>query len=239
MISYQEIKDNYYKVLERIQQAARRSGRPADSVNLVVVTKTHPVEAIEAVIEAGARCLGENYADEALPKIQALSDRAGLEWHMIGHVQSRKASLVGEYFSYIHSLDSLKLAERLDRVAGLSGKRLPCLLECNTSGEESKFGFPAWQESSWETLFQDFGQIACLPNLELRGLMTMAPYFEDGQSARPYFQRLAGLQGFLKEHLPDHNWSDLSMGMSGDFEVAIEEGATWVRIGTSIFGSRQ
>lgn len=239
MISTQEIKDNYQRVTERIRQASERSGRPAGSVKLVVVTKTQPLVAIEAVIEAGARCFGENYADEAFPKIQALSDKSNLEWHMIGHVQSRKADLVVQYFSYIHSLDSHKLAVRLDRLAGLSGKRLPCLLECNTSGEESKFGFPAWQQPYWERLLPDFEAIACLPNLEICGLMTMAPYFEDSESARAYFKRLADLQKFLKKHLPANNWSELSMGMSGDFEVAIEKGATMVRIGTSILGARK
>jgi pyridoxal phosphate enzyme (YggS family) len=239
MISTQEIKDNYQRVTERIRQATKRSGRPAGSVKLVVVTKTHPVVAIEAAIEAGARCFGENYADEALPKIQALLDKPNLEWHMIGHVQSRKADLVVQHFSYIHSLDSHKLSVRLDRLAGLSGIRLRCLLEYNTSGEESKSGFPAWQQPSWEKLLPDLEAITCLPNLEICGLMTMAPYFEDGESARSYFKRLADLQNFLKKHLPASNWSELSMGMSGDFEVAIEEGATMVRIGTSILGARQ
>lgn len=225
--------------MERINQASISCGRAPGSVKLVVVTKTHPVNLIKPVIEAGACYLGENYADQALPKIEALSHISGIEWHMIGHVQSRKAGWVTNHFSYLHSLDSTKLAMRLDRLEKMSGKRLPCLLECNTSGEESKYGFSAWNEDTWEKLLPDIEQISKVPFLEIRGLMTMAPYFEDGQSARPYFQRLARLQAFLKVHLPDLHWSELSMGMSGDFEVAIEEGSTWVRIGTSIFGSRR
>lgn len=238
MLTSQEIRDNYHRVMERINQASISCGRVPGSVKLVVVTKTHPVSSIEAVIEAGARYLGENYADQALPKIEALSNVTGIEWHMIGHLQSRKADLVTNHFSYFHSLDSLKLALKLNRQAGISGNHLPCLLECNTSGEESKFGFRAWNEDTWEMLLPEIEPIAGMPNLEICGLMTMAPYFENGESARPYFQRLARLQGFLKVHLPDFNWSELSMGMSGDYIVAIEEGATWVRIGTSIFGSR-
>lgn len=239
IISTSEIKDNYERVIARIQQAAKRSGRSPDAVKLVVVTKKQPLEVILPVIEAGARCLGENYAEEAVPKIQALSAQEGIEWHMIGHVQSRKSNLVSEHFSYLHSLDSLKLAARLDHFAGLSRRRLPCLLECNVSGEESKFGFPAWRETEWESLLLEFRQIACFPNLELRGLMTMAPYYEVADKARPNFRLLARLSEFLHKNMPDQDWSELSMGMSGDFEVAIEEGATWVRIGTSILGSRK
>jgi pyridoxal phosphate enzyme (YggS family) len=205
---------------------------------MVVVTKTHPAETIQPAIEAGARCLGENYADEALPKIQAFSAFQGIEWHMIGHVQSRKARLVAEYFAYLHSLDSLKLARKLDSYCSDLGKRLPVLLECNVSGEESKFGYPAWQEDQWETLLPEIEEIASLPHPELRGLMTMAPYLEDPEQARPYFIQLRNLRDYLQSKLTKAGLPELSMGMSADYEVAIEEGATWVRVGTAIFGPR-
>jgi pyridoxal phosphate enzyme (YggS family) len=179
------VSENYQQVIENIQAACRRAGRNPTDVRLVVVTKTHPVEMIQAAIEAGARHLGENYADEALPKIQALSNSPGVDWHMIGHVQSRKARLVAEHFSFLHSLDSLKLARRLDAFCAELGKRLPVLLECNVSGEETKFGYSAWQSGNWAALLPEIQGIASLPHLELRGLMTMAPFLEDPEGARP------------------------------------------------------
>jgi pyridoxal phosphate enzyme (YggS family) len=161
-----------------------------------------------------------------------------VEWHMIGHVQSRKAQMVAENFAWVHSLDSLKLARRLDRFAAEAGRRLPVLLECNVSGEATKFGWPAWDENRWPELLPALGEVAELPNLELRGLMTMAPFFDQPEAARPYFQRLKRLQGFLAEALPRVQLTELSMGMSGDFIAAIQEGATLVRVGTAILGSR-
>ncbi len=239
------IAENYQRILERIAGAARRAGRDPAGVHLVVVTKTHNLETIQSAIQAGATCLGENYADEAVPKIEAIRElQAGLgwprvEWHMIGHIQSRKADQVCRYFDYVHSLDSLKLARRMSRFCSEMGRALPVLLECNTSGEESKFGFPAWQETGWPGLLPEIEEIASLPGLELRGLMTMAPFLPEAEQARPYFQRLRSLQGFLAKSLPPISWQELSMGMSADFEVAIEEGATWVRVGTAILGERR
>ncbi len=157
---------------------------------------------------------------------------------MIGHVQSRKARPVAELFDYLHSLDSLKLARRLDASCGEFGRRLPVLLECNVSGEETKFGYPAWQEDRWDALLPEINEIASLPNLELRGLMTMAPYLDNPEQARPYFSRLRRLRDFLQSRVAGASLSELSMGMSADYQVAIEEGATWVRIGTAIFGPR-
>jgi PLP dependent protein len=157
---------------------------------------------------------------------------------MIGHVQSRKAAWVAERFDWLHSLDSLKLARRISRFAGQAGRRLPVLMECNVSGEESKFGWPAWREGSWAELLDPFGEVLELPGLEIRGLMTMAPFLPDPEQARPYFKRLKKLQGYLAAKLPQADWSELSMGMSADFDVAVEEGATWVRVGTAITGSR-
>jgi uncharacterized pyridoxal phosphate-containing UPF0001 family protein len=182
-ISIGSIRENYERVLNRIGEAALSMGRDPGAVRLVLVTKGHPVEVVRMALEAGAGHLGENYVEEAIGKIEAVGKPVGVEWHMIGHVQGRKARLVCRYFHWIHSLDSSKLARRFCsgmEVEGLyPGKRQPVLLECNVSGEESKFGFPAWREDSWPGLLAEFHEIACLPQLEVRGLMTMAPFLPD------------------------------------------------------------
>jgi len=232
------IQENYEKILNRIQRATRTAGRGTDEVRLVVVTKGQPLEKIQAVIEAGARQLGENYAEEGIGKIQALKALEGIEWHMIGHVQTRKARLICEYFAWVHSLDSLKLADRLDRFAGELQRYLPVLIECNVSGEESKFGFPAWQEERWDELGQAIAAILPFNHLQVRGLMTMAPYSTNPEAARPYFKRARKLRDKLARQFPALDWAELSMGMSGDFETAVEEGATIVRIGEAILGPR-
>lgn len=233
-----QVKANLDRVLENIARAAHKASRDPQEVRLVVVTKGHSLERVRAALAAGAHYLGENYVEEALDKIAPLGGQFGVEWHMIGHIQSRKARQVSENFVYVHSLDSLKLAERLDRFAGEAGKRLRMLLECNVSGEESKSGFPAWDPALWQALAEQAGCIAALPNLELDGLMTMPPYFDEPEIARPYFQKLARLRDFLIGKVPSAGWKELSMGMSGDYEVAIQEGATWVRIGQAILGPR-
>lgn len=232
------LKDNYLKLIERVEKAARASGRDPSTVRVVVVTKTHPFFSVQAVVSAGAANLGENYADEALPKIAELGPQSNVQWHMIGHVQSRKARLVCENFHYVHSLDRPKLAHALERCLAGQGKRMPVLIECNVSGEETKYGLPAWDDTQWPGLLKQVEEFLAQPHLEVRGLMTMAPYFPDQEKARPYFKKLRLLLEFFAGHFPDGNWSELSMGMSGDFEAAIAEGATWVRIGTAIFGER-
>lgn len=234
-----DIQKNYQRILEAISRSAREAGRRPEEIRLVVVTKSQPLEAILMVIEAGARYLGENYAEKALPKIDALGDVPGVEWHMIGHVQSRKAYMVCKFFSYVHSLDSLKLAERYNSYAEELVRTLPVLLEFNMSGEETKSGFQGVDEESWDKLLPEVEQIANLPNLEVLGLMTMAPFFADPEGARPYFKKLRRLQSFLEKKFPQANWGELSMGMSSDFEVAIQEGATWLRIGQAIMGPRE
>lgn len=232
------IRANYLRVVEQIDKAARSVGRDPASIRLVVVTKGHPLEAVQRAVQAGIRLFGENYVEEGRAKKQAFAPEDQLEWHMIGHVQSRKARWVCESFDWLHSLDSLKLAQRLDRFAGELQRRLPVLLECNVSGEETKFGWPAWQEQLWENLAQEVSSLATLPNLEVRGLMTMAPFFTEAEPARPYFKRLRRLRDFLARRLPQASWDELSMGMSGDFPVAVQEGATIVRVGTAIMGER-
>jgi pyridoxal phosphate enzyme (YggS family) len=232
------IQANLLNVQERIAQAAQSAGRNAADVRLLLVTKTHPPEAIRAAVQAGASFLGENYAEEAVAKMQVLADLPGVEWHMIGHVQSRKAEMVARHFACLHALDSIKLANRLNHFAGVIGREFPVFLECNVSGEASKYGFPAWDEATWDTLLPTFQQIVSLPNLAVRGLMMMAPFLSEAEQARPYFQRLRKLQQYVRQSLPQAAWNELSMGMSADFEVAVQEGATWVRVGQAILGAR-
>jgi PLP dependent protein len=224
-------------VHEQIVLAAQSARRDPVAVKLVVVTKTHPVERVQAAIEAGVRHLGENYAEEAIAKMDALGN-VPVEWHMIGHVQSRKANLVSGRFDLMHSLDSLKLANRLDRFSAEAGRALPVLLEVNVSGEGSKFGYPAWDESQWPALVDEILPISELPNLQIRGLMSMPPFAEQAEESRPYFVRLRGLQEYLSKQVPAADWDELSMGTSVDYTVAIQEGATLVRVGTAIMGQR-
>jgi PLP dependent protein len=233
-----KIGKNYRRVLENIEKTAKDSGRDPADVKLVVVTKGHAQDAVETVINAGAKFLGENYVEEALDKILSISGKVGVEWHMIGHIQSRKASPVCEHFAWVHSLDSLKLARRLNRFAEEFERKLPVLLECNVSGEQSKYGWSAWDETNWSELLVEFEQIVNLSMLEVRGLMTMAPFLEDPQAARPYFRKLRLLQNYLTSRIPHANWDQLSMGMSADYIGAIQEGSTLVRIGTAIMGPR-
>ncbi len=233
-----QIRGRYQNVVMRIAEAAGRVGRDPGTVRLVVVTKGQPLEKIRAVIEAGARILGENYAEQAIPKIIALSKYSDLSWHMIGHIQSRKARLVAEHFAWVHSVDRLKLARRLDRHAAELGRRLPVLLEYNVSGESTKFGWPASDPANWASLASDVSAILGLEHLEVRGLMTIGPYVEDPESIRPIFRKLRELRDFLVEKFPAAQWDELSMGMSSDFVVAVEEGATLVRVGQAILGPR-
>ncbi|NLE44333.1 MAG: YggS family pyridoxal phosphate-dependent enzyme [Chloroflexi bacterium] len=241
----EQIAANLHTVRERIAEAAQRAGRDPDDVTLVAVCKTFPAESVIAAYEAGVRHFGENRVEEATPKIPLV--KAGIEgtsptWHMVGHIQSRKASDVVACFDYVHSVDSLKLAQRLSRYAVESGRVLPILLECNVSGEESKYGFDVrgWSgDSSCLDAFLDtVASVLELPGCRVRGLMTMAPWVDDPEIIRPVFSNLRGLSSILRERFADANWDELSMGMSDDFEIAIEEGATLVRIGRAIFGSR-
>ena len=235
----ESIRERYLSTLEKIADAANRVGRNPDSVKLVVVTKSQPIEVVRAAIEAGARILGENYPEEGVTKLQSMAGVSAVEWHMIGHVQSRKAQLVAGNFNLLHSLDNLKLAKRLDRFCGEAGRSLPTLLEFNLGGEGSKSGWPAWDESQWPLLLDELSSIIALPNLQVRGLMVMPPLGVDAEFSRPYFQKLKRLQEYLALQFPKVNFSELSMGTSADFEVAVQEGATLVRVGTAIVGVRQ
>jgi hypothetical protein len=234
----QSIREKYLQTLDVIAGAARAAGRNPESIRLVVVTKTQPLEVVRATIEAGVAILGENYPEEGVMKIQSLREFSAVEWHMIGHVQSRKAQLVAGNFNLLHSLDSLKLATRLDRFCGQAKCKLPVLLEFNVGGEESKSGWLAGDESLWPSLLDEVAAVTALPNLQVRGLMTMPPLGSDAEFSRPFFQKLRRLQEYLAAQFPQADFSELSMGTSGDYEVAVQEGATIVRVGTAIVGAR-
>jgi pyridoxal phosphate enzyme (YggS family) len=228
---------NIQSVQERIAAAAERAGRDPSEIALVAVTKTREPEVIRTAYDLGLRHFGENRVGEAETKVGHLPD--DITWHMIGHIQSRKAKRVVPLFQIVHSLDSVKLARRLDRFCADGAAPLPVLLECNVSGEESKYGFSAnrWAEDGpqREKLLADIGEIVSLPNLRVQGLMTMAPIVADPEEARPVFVKLRELRDTLADAFPQIAWSHLSMGMTDDFEVAIEEGATMVRVGRAVF----
>lgn len=232
-------------VRAEIARACERAGRAPDTVTLVAVSKTHPPEVILEAIEAGLRDFGENRPEEAAPKIDAVASltAAPLRWHMIGHVQSRKARLVTQGYALLHSLDSVRLARRLDTYLSVQGRALDVLLQVNMSGEATKEGWDAyqWDERSAlrAALWRDVEAVLALPGLRVRGLMTMAPLVEHPEAARPIFTALRTLRDALRESFPRAGWDELSMGMTDDYPVAIEEGATLVRIGRAIFGARQ
>jgi PLP dependent protein len=232
------IRERYLLVLEQIAAAARKVQREPNEIRLVVVTKSQPLDVVRATIEAGVTLLGENYPEEGVMKIQSLPKQSGVEWHMIGHVQSRKARLVAEHFALLHSLDSLKLAQRLDRFAAEHNRVLPVLLEFNVGGEESKSGWNASDESAWDLLLPEIKPVLNLTNLRVCGLMTMPPLEMDPQASRGFFQSLRRLRDHLAAAFPRADWHELSMGTSADYAVAVEEGATLVRVGTAIVGTR-
>ena len=224
---------------QRIAEAALRAGRDPADVTLVAVSKTQPAEWVRVAARAGQRVFGENRIEEAGPKMLSLAGEAGLEWHMIGHIQSRKArEAVAGGFTLLHTVDSIKLAQRLGNLSAEAGQPQKVLLEVNVSGEASKGGFAAAESGQWPALLQSLKPLAELPGLELRGLMTMAPQVPEARLARPYFDRLRQLRDYLAGELPLGPKPQLSMGMTDDFEEAIQAGATMVRIGRAIFGER-
>jgi pyridoxal phosphate enzyme (YggS family) len=240
-----DIGRNLAQVRERIAEAALRTGRDPAAVTLIAVTKTHPAETVVAAYKAGVRHLGENRVEEGvakMPAVHAAIPGPPPAWHMVGHVQSRKAQTAAAHFDYVHSVDRLKIARRLSRFAHDAGRTLPVLLECNVSGEGTKFGFAlqGWErdEARRGAFFTAVEEILALPGLLTQGLMTMAPFVADPETVRPVFVSLRALLDALRERFPTRDWRHLSMGMTDDFEVAVEEGATMVRIGRAIFGAR-
>jgi PLP dependent protein len=229
------ISANISSVQERISAAARRAGRNRDDIILMAVSKTQPAERIYEAYGAGLRAFGENRVQEFAGKVEALRDLNAAEWHMIGHLQTNKAAKTAELFRAVDSLDSLKLAEKLDAAARILGRKLDVLIEINVGGEAAKSGVASDSPALDELL-------VAAPRLEalvFRGLMTVPPLADDSQGARPYFRKLREWRDRIAARkLPALAMDQLSMGMSHDFEVAIEEGSTCVRVGTAIFGKR-
>ncbi len=217
-------------------QAALRAGRDPREIQLVAVTKGRSADEVRTAHALGLTLFGENRVQEGLAKIGLLSDLEGATWHMIGHIQSRKAADVVGAFRLVHSVDRPKIAGKLDSFAGEAGVRQAVLVECNVSGEDSKGGWRMQHEAEWEVRLPEFERLTSLPNFEIRGLMTMAPWTDDRSVPATIFGRLRKLSRFLADRLPGSHWTELSMGMTDDFEVAIEQGATIVRLGRAIFG---
>jgi pyridoxal phosphate enzyme (YggS family) len=229
----ESIRENIARVEERIAAACRRAGRRPEDVRLVAISKTFPAERIRAAYDAGLREFGENKVQETRAKRPALGD-LDITWHLVGHLQTNKAKLARELFHWVHSVDSLRLAQKLHQSAAVGGARLPVLIEVNLGGEESKSGLRA------EDVLPLAEEISRLETLELSGLMTLPPFLENPEEVRPYFRRLRELAHEIdSKKLPGVSIKELSMGMSHDFEMAIEEGATIVRVGTAIFGARE
>jgi pyridoxal phosphate enzyme (YggS family) len=221
--------ENFKNIQQRIRATCERIGRAPDSVTQLAVTKGQPPEMVRAAADCGQTFFGENKVQEAKAKIPLCPGK--LRWHFIGHLQSNKCRDAVEWFEMIQSVDSLSLAQEINRRAGQAGKTLPVLLEVNVAGEASKFGYPP------EKLLTELETLNELPRIEIHGLMTVPPYVTDPEKARPHFRRLRELKIQCEQKL-GAPLPHLSMGMSGDFEVAIEQGATMVRIGTALFGPR-
>jgi len=227
-----DVEDNIRHIREVIAEAARRSGRPASAIRLMAVTKTVDDDRILAAIRAGVEIIGENYVQEAKRKIEKLGTAS--EWHLIGRLQTNKAKYAVHLFDMIHSVDRMELAVELDRRARAAGRVIPILIEVNVSGEETKSGVPLVEALDLVRA------MVSLQNLSIQGLMTMPPWFDDPEEARPCFRALRELRDKIAgEAIPRVEMRELSMGMTEDYAVAIEEGATIVRIGRGIFGERE
>ena len=224
-----DLEENFRKVRERVEAACARASRNPASVTIVAVSKSQPPEAVRAAVELGQLIFGENRVQEAKAKIPLSPERA--RWHMIGHLQSNKARDAVALFGMVQSVDSLHLAQELEKWAEKQAKTLPILLEVNIAGESSKFGYNP------ENVLRELPQLNDLRHMEVHGLMTIAPHTTDSEKVRPVFRKLRELKSKCEQVL-GAPLQHLSMGMSGDFEAAIEEGATIVRIGTALFGPR-
>jgi pyridoxal phosphate enzyme (YggS family) len=230
-----EISERIARVRQRIDDAAKRAGRAPGAIALMGVTKTQPAELIREAYQAGLRLFGENRVQEFADKSELVGDLHGADWHLIGHLQSNKAAKAAGLFAAVDSVDSLRLAERLNEAAQKNTRKLGVLIEVNVGGEEAKSGVaPVSRE------FEEILRAAeRLEWLEIRGLMTVPPFLQNADDVRPFFKTLRGIRDEVaKRKLPRVGMDELSMGMSHDFEIAIEEGSTCVRVGTAIFGVR-
>jgi pyridoxal phosphate enzyme (YggS family) len=232
-----DIRRNLDKVNQRIEKAAARARRDPSGIELVAVTKKKNALIVKTLYENGITKIGESYLQEAIFKIDLLKDLP-IEWHMIGPIQSGKTKTAAQMFSVIHSVDRIEVARELSTAADKYGRIIPVYLEFNTSGETSKHGWNAWERSLWPKLLEEVEEVQEMNALNLKGLMTMAPYSEDPENARPYFRKLRELREYFNQELSHSDMKGLSMGMSGDFEVAVEEGATILRIGSALVGPR-
>lgn len=239
MISLEtSIRANYGTIQERVSKAAASIGKPLDSICTVVVSKLQPPEVIRAAYAAGIRSFGENYPQEAEQKIVGLMDLQDITWHMIGHIQSRKSPIIAHHFQMIHSVDSVAHARKLDSALAAEKKTMLALLEMNVGGEESKSGWNASSPEDWERLLPEVDELLNLPCLKVQGLMAMPPLAELPEQSRPFFSKLRRMQEYFNQQFSARPFTILSMGTSADFEVAIQEGATIVRIGQAILGQR-
>jgi len=228
----EEIRERLVRVREQIARAAERAGRSAEDITLIAVSKTFDSATVQQAVDAGARDLGENRVQEAISKVAVV--KGDVRWHLIGHLQSNKARQAVEAFDVIHTIDSSQLAQRLDRVAGEIGRRPGVLVQVDLAHEPTKSGA---DESELPAIIEALDSAR---HLEFQGLMTLPPFFDSPEKTRPYFRRLSEiLEGLNRARGPEQELTELSMGMSHDFEAAIEEGATMVRVGTAIFGSRK
>ncbi len=225
------LKENYAQVLNNVKNACNRAGRNRDEVTLIAVSKTKPVEMLQEVYDCGCRDFGENKVQEIMDKYDKLP--SDIRWHMIGHLQTNKVKYIVDKVYMIHSVDSMKLAREISKEAVKKNVTVKILLEVNVAKEESKFGMMT------EEVKDFYNEVIDLPGLKVCGLMTIAPYVEDSEENRQYFVNLKQLMvDIVKEKTDNISVGELSMGMTGDYEVAIEEGATFVRVGTGIFGER-
>ena len=226
-----QIRERLARVREQIARAAERAGRSVEDITLIAVSKTFDSATVQRAVDAGARDFGENRVQEAIAKVGVI--KGNVRWHLIGHLQSNKARQAIEAFDVIHTIDSSQLAERLNRIAGEVARKPAVLAQVDLAHEQTKSGA---DENELPAIVE---ALDSSPNLEFRGLMTLPPFFDSPEQTRPYFRRLREiLEGLNRGRQPEQKLTELSMGMTNDFEVAIEEGATMVRVGTAIFGKR-
>ena len=231
------IRKNIEEITKNIEIAAKRSGRSAGDVQLMAVTKTKPAEIVTTLIGSGVRCFGENYPDETAEKIAAFRTDDRVRLAMIGHLQSRKAKLVADLFDAYHSLDRPDIAEKMEKLCAERDRIMPVLIECNVGDEASKSGWHFHDDTIPEDFLRDFEQIRTYPHLQIRGLMTLPPYAENGEENRRYFVRMRKILEYLNS-VYGAGLTEHSMGTSSDYTTAVEEGATIVRIGTALVGPR-